>query len=424
MLIVMDPELWTDTIEDYEAFIFNYGKLLSNYYSYREYSTETYSILNNQDSLSGLGVSPIVPERSISTIKNNAALMHSSNIARSMGSSVIQYPMAKLYYRTVDTHVATVLAQTAVDTKKTVTVEFKKIPESHIKAYAEFLKEVENSIKAGRKYIPYLLDDNGDVVKDSMGRPQPAFEREQDELGRYSKEYLLKDGKKNTKVNVYRWLEHLDSRSKPTIGYGHLITKTERSSGTIKINDNYSVEKALIKGLSDLDVSRLLIYDIEKRIKVTQEFLGPARFNWLQENHPAWLMILVEKNYNGGDHGMREWPKLLYYMGLTPERDVKDFSKLIYNRDFLISKKKNGEYIFKGFANIPFTPLELRNKSGIFSVAYAFQLDNIAEQSKLKTNGKEGGFAVRNSQLIELFIRFSGEGYTTYTERAKTGFSK
>ena len=414
---VYDPEERFSTIEERIDYIYNYLKVLQKYYDDKDYGTVTHNVTTNPEGI--LPENKVAYQNKINSITTKAAASHSSNIAicNFPIPSSFSYPMAKFYHKTVNTHVAAVLAQSEVVKK---TVEFKKVPESHIKTYIEFLKEKENSKQKGRELVPYLLDENGDILKDERGFPLPAYERVQDEYGMYNPEYATVNGNPNTRIRVYRWKEHIDSRNIPTIGYGHKITPVERKTDSITISDNYSVLGALSKGLSDIDIDRLLTRDIELKTKSLQAYLGADRFNWLVEKHPGWVCVLIEKNFNGGNYGVREWPKLTYYMGLTPERNITDFTKSKYNYNVLTNRTEADGYTFKGFANIPFVPLENKQES----LAYQFQLNNIAEESRLKTVKGEGGFASRNQDLIELFIKCSGPGYDKYTERAKTSFNK
>jgi hypothetical protein len=168
------------------------------------------------------------------------------------------------------------------------------------------------------------------------------------------------------------------------------------------------------------------MYDIEIRIKLTQVFLGPARWNWIIDNHPAWAMLLVEKQYNGGDFGLRGWPKMMYFMGLTDnENYFKDTTysvqqknsilgvKLIYNYSKLTAKPPKQDYLFKGFKDIPFLP-----KNVDF-----FSNDDIYSQSKLLEKPGYAGFKTRNDAISETFIYLSGSYYDKYTTKGG-GYTK
>lgn len=345
---------------------------------------------------------------------------HKNNITSGRFTSFI-YPQTALYKVSIQPILAQ--AKTTLE-EKPVTIEYKKIPKPILLAYIELLKDIENRGKVGRRKIPYERDENGNTILDQAGRPIIRYEREQTEYGEY-KDYLRPNGN-NSGVLVYRWFSHDDGIGYETIGYGHRLTINEKRLRFVTINDYYSVTDIDKNGLSDADVDRLLMTDVEKRIGLTQSFLGPVRWNHVIDNRPSHAILLVEKQFNGGNDGLRGWPKLLYHLGLTDNEDYFEntnytseqksailASKLIYNFSKLTKKPQGKPYTFSGFKDIPFTP----KKESFFSK------DDIYFQSKLKEIVGMGGYVVRNKAISETFIYLSGSDYDKYTAKGG-GFTK
>jgi len=398
----------------------NYDYLETNKYYYNSslYDTIVLNQIKNSYEIGKYNVIFPSLEEQTKTL-NNVGYAHSIKVSQGLYNiSAFSYPQSALYKSSVNTIVAQ--AQTNLQTK-TISVEYKKIPLPIISAYIEALKFLENNYKLGRTYIPCEKDENGNIILDESENPIPIYERVQNEYGIYGD--FLKPNGPNSRVNVYRWFTHDDGIGFETIGYGHKLLDYEKKLRVITINDKYSVIEIDKNGLSDLDVERLFAFDIKKRIELTQNFIGPARWNWLIDNHPAWAMLLVEKQYNGGTFGLRSWPKLLYCMGLTDsenyfanlnltqkEKSALLGKKLKYNYIKLTSKRKDGSFIFEDFKNIPFTP-----KNQVY-----LNNDDIFFQSKLQEIQGMGGFVIRNTINGQLFIYLSGEYFDQYTSKGGT----
>jgi len=176
-------------------------------------------------------------------------------------------------------------------------------------------------------------------------------------------------GIKEPKFTAYSYSDYLGNK---TIGYGHYLG----SATTVNIQGtNHNVSS----GLSNALVDDLLNQDMVSKIIATHDFLGYTRWTWLVGYQPDWACICVDKNYNGGNSGLRGWPKMLHAMGLT--------GKKIYTLDELA---KIGT-----LEKIPFVnPWKVFNN-------YSYQKSLIAQNCILPPYNT---YKKRNDSTINLFI--------------------
>jgi hypothetical protein len=242
----------------------------------------------------------------------------------------------------------------------------------------------------------------------------------------------------------YRWFDHNDpfesktSLKNRTIGYGHVLTTNEVKTGTIKVREwtngylTSEVNNIFTQGLRDDDVNDLLNLDTIKRVENVQKILGPERWNLLINGgtingmnyppHPAWAALLVNLQYNGGNTGIREWPQLLYSMGLITNKDnmyeYDPIKKKIVSK--LSIKNSDGSYKYPSINSLfmigeqpykPMSPLLLNSRANIKKIADNCVIPKLRERSKT---------------LVELFLYpgILSPGYVEIVDKTKLKFDK
>lgn len=390
---------------------FDFDLLTKDYYNSISYGTSLIDKYNSQYEIETYNIS-FPSEDEISNHVQNVSTMHRINVATGtfIGSrNNFSLPQTALYHTTIAQ-----VAKKAQDdlAQKPVTIKWSKMPKEHMSAYRDLLKPIEyteSDKKRYRKYLQWELNDAGEIVIDSKGLPIPRYERVQDESGRYG-EIKHPFNVPQSFEMVYRNYIYTDNRRNQTIGYGHYVTKDEKNTGKIVINAKYSVP--IRAGLSDLDIERLLEYDIEQKMEEVQLFLGPIRWNWLIENHPSWAIILTEKCFNGGKYGVRGWPRLLFYMGMT------DISSILTEKErtTLIPSAKADLLD----ARLTYNLKKLQNWNFDLSKAPFFpQLNNPEFELRYEmTLNKGGNFNTRNDAMLYTFLLRYGP---IYDENTKNG---
>src|SRR5882672_5375626 len=118
------------------------------------------------------------------------------------------------------------------------------------------------------------------------------------------------EGKRNAK--------YLDQAGLPTIGVGHLLTKSELSSGKIQLG---GIPIRWTEGLTDAEVDAILAHDVEDTVEVVEAQvavpLSQPQFDALVSfafnigggafQHSTLLKLLNSGNYAGVPAQMRRW---------------------------------------------------------------------------------------------------------------------
>lgn len=118
------------------------------------------------------------------------------------------------------------------------------------------------------------------------------------------------EGKKNAK--------YLDQVGLPTIGVGHLLTKSELSSGKIQLG---GIPIRWTEGLTDAEVDAILAHDVEDTVEVVEAqvavTLSQPQFDALVSfvfnvgdgafKHSTLLKLLNSGNYTSVPSQMRRW---------------------------------------------------------------------------------------------------------------------
>jgi hypothetical protein len=364
---------------------------------YSIYTSSSYfpgTILVNKDNINSFSdsINPnsvVFPsEEEVSTISTNAAINHSINLSRNNNNilgGVMSYPMSAIYTTTVAQ--VTNNAVTKATTKK-VPVPFKDIPQEHLTTFSWFLKFVENPNDTGRKQI---FEADG----------KPAYEKDK------NGNFILKvppagitqsTGGAPSKILKFRFFDYPSKEGGlNTIGFGHKLTTTEASTGIITI-DGKSI-KFKKDGLSIEESQNLLLKDLSVKTTNLKNFVGAARWNYLVDKHPSWLIILNDIQFN---NNVRNFPRLLYYMRLfdSPKPPEAGGDATTWNNWV------NNVYS-NGVDNLIFLPPKTEFSKGSF--AYYQQLSNISTQSE-RTLGKYK--LGRNIILKDAFIYFNNENGT------------
>jgi hypothetical protein len=267
-------------------------------------------------------------------------------------------------------------------TTKTVSVPFKDIPQEHLTTFSWFLKFVENPNDTGLKQI---FETDG----------KPAYEKYK------NGDFILKQpptGGGPSKILKFRFFDYPSKEGGlNTIAFGHKLTDTEASTGIITI-DGKSINFKK-DGLSIEESQKLLLKDLAVKTTNLKNFLGAARWNYLVDKHPSWLIILNDIQFN---NNVRNFPRLLYYMRLfeSPKPPEVGGDATTWN-NWVKNVYSNG------VDNLIFFPPKTEFSKGSF--AYYQQLRNISDQSE-RTMGKYK--LGRNIILKDAFIYFNNENGT------------
>jgi len=489
-MVVISTEISVDPNGSYDN-LFEYDSLYAYYSSI--FSSDTVVVTKDSYDPSIINETINFPsEEEIQSTIENIKILHLIDTANSFNNSIISYPQTTFYKATL----AQVVNQTTTAlTTKTVSVAYKPIPDAQYAALIEFFKVVENDKKTGREFIQFqLIEDNSfpigagahglrvlqvypsnnaliknkipvidtktnsSIYKHHMFGPNPSTAS----LTRYPADpngkkddsnivYSInrnedgtpiidpKTGKPGVNSTIrYRWFDHQDALDptnikKRTIGYGHIITKTERESATIKVRDNerlqklksegksylrIEVDKIYTQGLRDEDIDDLLNLDVMKRVDSVQRFLGPERWNWLIENYPARAALLVNIQYNGGDYGIRSFPTLLYSMGL-----INNYDNSLSGIDPTDNNKKS-KLSFKGKTTFYFYPcITDMLKETPFKPRSFLLLNTPTNIATIAENAHIKSLESRSWINTDTFIYF-GNSPTPKTKNAQTSYAE
>jgi hypothetical protein len=359
---------------------------------YSIYTSSSYvqgNILVNKDNIDSFSDSIpsnsiVFPsEQEVSKISTNTAINHSINLSRNNNQfgGVMNYPMSSVYTTTVAQVTNTAVTNA---TTKSVPVPFKDIPEEHLATFGWFIKFVENPNDTGRKQI---FEADG----------KPAYEKDK------NGNLILKvppTGGKPSKLLKFRFFAYPSKEGGlPTIAFGHKLTSTEASSGMITISGKTINFKK--DGLSVVESQNLLLKDTSIKTTNLKSFLGAARWNYLVDKHPSWLLILNDIQFN---NNVRNFPRLLYYMRLfdSPKPPEIGGDETTWN--------KWVENIYSnGIDTVIFSPPKTEFNVKYSKIAYDYQIRNISEQSE-RTLGKYK--LGRNIILKDAFIYFNNDNGT------------
>jgi hypothetical protein len=132
-----------------------------------------------------------------------------------------------------------------------------------------------------------------------------------------------------------------------------------------------------------------------------KSFLGVARWNYLVDKHPAWLIILNDIQFN---NNVRNFPKLLYYMRLFDSPKPPEAGGNATTWDNWVTNVYSN-----GVDNLIFFPPKTEFDKVRQSFFYYQQLRNISDQSE-RTMGKYK--LGRNIILKDAFIYFNNDNGT------------
>jgi hypothetical protein len=477
--MVASKELIVDPDGSYDD-LFDYNRLYNYYASIIFTDTVVVTKYNYDPELIGQEIN-FPSEKEINAAIENVKTLHLIDTANSFNNSIISYPQTTFYKSTL----AQVVNQTTTAlTTKTVNINSTPIPAPQYEALIEFFKVVENDAKTGRVEInaqlveskPFSIGPDGlrtlvvfkdpsiqsfnhemlvidtktpsSIYKHTFVKPngdaqppQPTrypakpdgsmdinniiYSIVRDPDGKPIIDPKTKDPLTAPTIR-FRWFDHPDAFApndinKRTIGYGHIITKPERESQTIKVRDVIPKDKPYLKtevtniytqGLRDEDVNDLLNLDVIKRFESVKVVLGIERYKWLAENYPSRLAVLVNVQYNGGNYGIRSFPALLYYVGLINNiengYDANGGSRLEM-------KNKDGGYTYSSISSL-IGEFSFKPKTKFF-LDSPFNIQNIVKNAHIKRLDS------RSWIIADTFIYF-GNSPTPKPKNAQTSYAE